>query len=463
MMNKSSQNPLRLNDHAAPTPVADAQSQVQRLHAVIPAAGMGQRFDPHADSFAKAKQYQDLAGRPVIVRSVEALLAMARIDCVWVVLAPGDQQGPQQLAPALREAKERLKICHVGGAQRRDSVLAGIRLAAGAGADWVMVHDAARPLVSRMALDRLISNCFRLRQGGILALPVVDTVKRARSEQEGLRGAITNTDQTISDLLMTEQTMTEKALIAQTMTEQALIEQTIPRERLWLAQTPQLFPAQRLIKALEQCPQVTDEAAAMEQLGDAVLLVRGERANIKLTYADDLKELELHLKRSNELALRVGEGYDVHALVPGRALLIGGVKIDYPLGLLGHSDADVLLHSITDALLGAAGLGDIGTHFPDHEAIWRGADSRILLSKTVELIKDRGWSIQNIDCTVVAQRPKLAPYREAITKSIAGSLGVSEHAVNVKAKTQELLGFEGRGEGISARAVALLARDGERG
>ncbi|NBP38217.1 MAG: 2-C-methyl-D-erythritol 2,4-cyclodiphosphate synthase [Betaproteobacteria bacterium] len=456
MVNKPLQNPQQPIDPALRTPAFDAHGAAQTLHAVIPAAGRGQRFDPDAASLAKAKQYHDLAGKAVIVRSIEALLAVARIDCVWVVLAPGDQEGPQRLAEALSKAKGRLRICHLGGAERRDSVLAGIKLAVHAGADWVMVHDAARPLVSRQALDRLISSCFSLGSGGILALPVVDTVKRARPDRDGLPREQSTTDHAMTDWAINDQAATDQAATAQTF-----IEQTMARERLWLAQTPQLFPAQRLIQALEQCPRVTDEAGAMEQLGDPVLLVRGERSNIKLTYADDLEELELLLKRSTGGALRVGEGYDVHALVPGRALLIGGVRIDYPLGLLGHSDADVLLHAITDALLGAAGLGDIGTHFPDHEAVWRGADSRILMAKTVQIIKDQAWSIQNIDCTVVAQRPKLSPYREAIIESIAGSLGVAKDAVNFKAKTQELLGFEGRGEGISARAVALLARTGE--
>jgi len=167
------------------------------------------------------------------------------------------------------------------------------------------------------------------------------------------------------------------------------------------------------------------------------------------------------LNRHTPSTLRVGEGYDVHALVPGRDLLLGGVKIDYPFGLLGHSDADVLLHAITDALLGAAGLGDIGVHFPDHDEAWRGANSGRLLSSTVQTISQLGWSIENVDCTVIAQRPKLAPYREAIVASIANHLSLAKASVNFKAKTQELLGFEGRGEGISARAVALLSKGSE--
>jgi len=414
-------SPLALPEGGDPPHVVHRRTRVS-IHAVIPAAGFGQRFDPGAGSASKAKQYYELGGEAVIVRTVSALLAVELLGMVWVVLAPADQEGQSLLEQRFAACHQRLRIARIGGAQRRDSVLAGLKLAKESGANWVMVHDAARPLISRAAIERLISRCLRQGHGGILGLPVVDTVKRARSEPND-----------------------------------PLIEQTIPRERLWLAQTPQLFPADRLVLALERFPEVTDEAAAIEKLGDPVVLVKGEPGNIKLTYADDVHELALRLNQTANPLLRVGEGYDVHALVPGRALMIGGVRIDYPLGLLGHSDADVLLHAITDALLGAAGLGDIGTHFPDHDPKWRGVDSRVLLSKTVDAIQQHAWSIQNIDCTVVAQRPKLLPYRDAIIDSLACCLRIERQAVNFKAKTQELLGFEGRGEGISARAVAMIA------
>ncbi|NCV26332.1 MAG: 2-C-methyl-D-erythritol 2,4-cyclodiphosphate synthase [Betaproteobacteria bacterium] len=391
------------------------------MHAVVPAAGTGQRFDARGNPESKPKQYRELAGEPVIVRALEILLAQPQLDCIWVVLAPQDQQGPELLASLLKDHPERLRLCLQGGATRRDSVLAGLRMAHQAGAGWVMVHDAARPMLQGASLEALINSCLSRNHGGILALPVVDTVKRAR---------------------------VDKAY--------PMVEQTLPRERLWLAQTPQLFPADRLLQALERFDDVTDEACAMERLGDPVALIQGERSNIKLTYADDLQELELRLANHQSADFRIGEGYDVHALVPGRALIIGGVRIDYPMGLLGHSDADVLLHAITDALLGAAGLGDIGEHFPDHDGKLRGADSSGLLSQVAGLIRDRGWSIVNLDCTVLAQRPKLAPYRQSIIDSIASTLQVPAKQINVKAKTQELLGFEGRGEGISARAVVLI-------
>lgn len=155
---------------------------------------------------------------------------------------------------------------------------------------------------------------------------------------------------------------------------------------------------------------------------------------------------------------RIGEGYDVHALVPGRPLIIGGVTIPYAYGLLGHSDADVLLHAVTDAVLGAAGLGDIGQHFPDTDPRWKGADSAVLLAQAIDAVRDAGWTVGNLDCTVIAQAPRLAPYRDAMRERIAALLDVSADQVNVKGKTTERLGFTGRGEGIAASAVCLLVR-----
>ena len=392
------------------------------FHAVVPSAGMGQRFEAQSILKSKrAKQYHDLAGKAIMLHTVEALLAVQTIGCVWVVLAPGDLLGPDLLQYVLQENPGRLKLCHLGGEHRRDTVLAGLKLAQQAGAQWTLVHDAARPLVAKHSIEALMDACLTRQAGGILALPVVDTVKRAQAQSAF-----------------------------------PMVEQTISREGLWLAQTPQCFQTGRLIEALERFPEVTDESAAIEQIGDPVMLIKGERSNIKLTFADDLKELEMYVSQPKASSFRVGEGYDVHALVPGRALKLGGIKVDYPLGLLGHSDADVLLHAITDALLGAAGLGDIGMHFPDHDKAWHDADSRLLLSKTVHMLRERQWQICNLDCTVVAQRPRLATYREDIIRSLADCLDLLPNQINCKAKTQELLGFEGRGEGISARAVVLI-------
>lgn len=411
---------------AAVRPMAPDGSR-SRLHAVIPAAGAGLRFGS-----ALPKQYQLLGEDAVIVHTLRAVLQCDRLEHVWVVVAPDDRMAHEVLAPLLQAWPSRWAVCPIGGATRRDSVLAGLEHARDQGAHWVLVHDAARPLLRQADVEALIDNCLRRGGGGILARPVVDTVKRVVLPQPD----------------------------ACTTPAQALIE-TVPREGLWLAQTPQMFEVEPLIQALRCFPEVTDECAAIERAGGQVFLVEGSHSNLKLTTPQDLAYLEEQLavrRRQEEPAFRIGQGYDVHALVPGRRLMLGGVAIDFPRGLLGHSDADVLLHAVCDAILGAAGLGDIGSHFPDQDARWRGVDSAVLLRQCVEMARARGWEIANLDCSIVAQAPKIAPYREAIIKRVAECLGVRVDQVNVKAKTQELLGFEGRGEGISAQAVVLLRR-----
>jgi 2-C-methyl-D-erythritol 2,4-cyclodiphosphate synthase len=238
-----------------------------------------------------------------------------------------------------------------------------------------------------------------------------------------------------------------------------------------------VFGLGRLREALERHHNVTDEASAIEASGLSPALVVGNLRNFKVTTMDDLQAMRESLARSGDSAerlsaspslssqadaaasaaqFRIGQGWDVHALVPGRPLLIGGVLIPFDRGLLGHSDADVLLHAITDALLGAAALGDIGRHFPDTDARYAGADSRMLLREALARVRDAGWVPGNIDCTVVAQAPKLASHIPAMVAAIAADLGIEPAQVNVKAKTAERLGFAGRGEGIEAHATVLL-------
>jgi 2-C-methyl-D-erythritol 4-phosphate cytidylyltransferase/2-C-methyl-D-erythritol 2,4-cyclodiphosphate synthase len=390
-----------------------------RHFAVVPAAGIGARMG--AD---RPKQYLALQGASLLEHTVRALLADPVFACVLVVVAPGDTLA--QTLPGLNDA--RVKVAAVGGATRRDSVLGGLdalaaECAAGAN-DWVWVHDAARPGIDPSALKRLHDALVDEPVGAVLALPVADTVKRAQAMASD--GAPVR------------------------------LQATLPRDGLWLAQTPQVFRFAMLREALIRHPAVTDEAGAIEAQGLAPRLVPGSRRNTKVTTMDDLQTL-----RGDDgggLSLRIGQGWDVHALVPGRALVIGGVTIPSPRGLLGHSDADVLLHAITDALLGAAGLGDIGRHFPDTDPAFAGADSRQLLRETMRRVAAAGWAVGNIDATVVAQSPRLAPHLPAMVAAIAADLGVSPGSVNVKAKTSEKLGFAGRGEGIEAHAVALLRR-----
>jgi 2-C-methyl-D-erythritol 4-phosphate cytidylyltransferase/2-C-methyl-D-erythritol 2,4-cyclodiphosphate synthase len=391
---------------------SDSGAAGPRHFAVVPAAGTGTRLG--AD---RPKQYLELGGATVLERTVAALLACPWLRTVLVVTAPGDALAAT--LPGLRD--ERVSIAAVGGATRRESVLAGLQALAAAhgalGADWVWVHDAARPGVDAASLARLHAALRDERTGALLATPLADTVKRGGSGR-----AVT----------------------------------TVPRDGLWAAQTPQVFPLGMLSAALERHRDVTDEASAIEATGRAAALVPGSRRNFKVTTMDDLQAMREALTRSTEAAWRVGQGWDVHALVPGRALVIGGVTVPSERGLLGHSDADVLLHAIVDALLGAAALGDIGRHFPDTDPRFAGADSRVLLRETAARVAAAGWAPGNVDCTVVAQAPKLAPHIPAMVAVIAEDLGLPASRVNVKAKTSERLGFAGRGEGIEAHASVLL-------
>jgi len=415
-----------------------ADTVLPRHFAIVPAAGIGMRLG--AD---RPKQYLDLDGATMLERTVQALLACDWIRRLLVVVSPDDEVA-RDLAGL---AHARVLIVPRGGATRRASVLGGLlELASQCGAgddDWVWVHDAARPGVDAASLHRLQATLATERIGALLALPVADTVKRGGNQ---------------------------RAL------------QTIDREGLWLAQTPQVFGLGRLREALERHHSVTDEASAIEANGLSPALVVGNLSNFKVTTMDDLQAMRASLALSRESAatspataseaaagvtgaagaagamFRIGQGWDVHALVPGRPLLIGGVVIPFERGLLGHSDADVLLHAITDALLGAAALGDIGRHFPDTDARFAGADSRVLLREALARVHGAGWMPGNIDCTVVAQAPKLASHIPAMVAAIAADLGIAPSQVNVKAKTAEKLGFAGRGEGIEAHATVLLVR-----
>jgi 2-C-methyl-D-erythritol 4-phosphate cytidylyltransferase/2-C-methyl-D-erythritol 2,4-cyclodiphosphate synthase len=386
-----------------------------RHFAVVPAAGVGTRMG--AD---RPKQYLPLGDGTILERAVSTLLDCPWLERVVVVIAPGDPIAGN--LPGL--SHPRVLVAPVGAATRRTSVLGGLSVLAqqcGVGPDdWVWVHDAARPALDRASLERLLRALDAERVGALLALPIADTVKR-----EGNGRAL----------------------------------QTVPREGLWIAQTPQVFPFEMLRHALERHRDVTDEASAIEATGRLPVLVPGSRRNMKVTTMDDLQTLRMLLGTAPAPApeLRVGQGWDVHALVPGRPLVIGGVVIPWERGLLGHSDADVLLHAVTDAVLGGAGLGDIGRHFPDTDPAFAGANSRVLLREAAARVRAAGWIPVNVDATVIAQAPKLAAHLPSMAAAIADALGLEAHRVNVKAKTAERLGFIGRAEGISAEAVVLLA------
>jgi 2-C-methyl-D-erythritol 4-phosphate cytidylyltransferase / 2-C-methyl-D-erythritol 2,4-cyclodiphosphate synthase len=385
-----------------------------RCFALVPCAGFGTRAG--ADG---PKQYVGVAGRSVVAHTLAALARVPRIANTLVVLA-ADDAGFAAAAPAFEGWVERC-----GGATRAASVAAGLAALARRGVrddDWVLVHDAARCLVAPAAIERLIDACIGDAVGGLLALPIADTLKAASDD-----GRVVS---------------------------------TIDRRAKWAAQTPQMFRLGLLREALSRAGDaVTDESSAIEALGHTPKLVAGDAANFKLTFPADFARAAMALapKDTPMTTMRMGEGWDIHALVAGRPLILGGVTIPHDKGLAGHSDADALAHAITDALLGAAALGDIGRHFPDTDAEFKGADSMALLAEAARRVRAAGFEIGNLDSTVVAQAPKLAPHVLAMRERLAQVLGLALDQVNVKAKTAERMGPVGEGRAIEARAVCLLS------
>ena len=399
-----------------------------RACAIIPAAGRGSR-----SGLTLPKQYARLAGGTILARSARTLAESPSVGAVLIVLEPGDTHWHSSALDAELADLPAVVAVAIGGDTRRASVLAGcelLRTALGADADpWVLVHDAARPGLGTQALERLLMSAPVLdADGAILALPIADTIKRAES--------------TPAD-------------------GPAIVSGTIDRTACWAAQTPQMFRLRRLISAYQACPTATDEAAAIEAAGGRVALIPGEASNFKLTHPEDFALMDTILSRPPppaQPAMAIGQGFDVHALVVGRPLIIGGVNIPFERGLDGHSDADVLLHAITDAILGAACMGDIGRHFPDSDPAYRGADSAVLLTEAVARVHGKGWRVAQIDATVIAQAPRISPHAQAMQQVIGRCCALDPQQVNIKGKTTEKLGFTGRGEGIAAQAVAMLMR-----
>jgi 2-C-methyl-D-erythritol 4-phosphate cytidylyltransferase/2-C-methyl-D-erythritol 2,4-cyclodiphosphate synthase len=391
---------------------------MSRYLALLPAAGAGTRFGPR-----EPKQYARVCGASLLRHALRALCAEPRIERVCVVLAPGDTWFERE---SWAEFGDRVRALYCGGASRAESVCNGLQAMSDARTgDWILVHDAARPCLSATAIGRLMDEVGEDEAGGLLALPVADTLKRGN--------------------------------------DAGRIAATVPRAGLWQAQTPQMFRYEILLRALKPPfdEAVTDEASAVERLGLQPRLVMGETGNLKVTHADDLGLAEAILTARSAPAggeMRIGQGYDVHALAPGRKLVVGGVEIPFGQGLAGHSDADVLVHAVCDALLGAAALGDIGTHFPDTDARYRGIDSRKILRDVSELLAREGWRVASLDSTIIAQAPRMAPHIPRMRDNIASDLEVRLDDVSIKAKTAERLGAIGRGEGIAAQAIALIVR-----
>ena len=382
-----------------------------RVAAIVAAGGRGARVGGDVP-----KQFRRIGARTVLEHAVLPFARSERVTEVVVVLPPAP---PGEVAAALRALDPALRIA-AGGARRQDSVAAGLAQVS-AGADIVLVHDGARPFCSGGLIARTV-DAAAAWGAAVPALEASDTVKGVRRDGEAL-----------------------------------FVRATLPRDRVRLAQTPQAFRREVLAAAValgQAGADATDEAALAERAGHPVRIVAGDPGNIKITTPEDLTRAAA---RARSVAVpRVGFGYDTHRLAEGRAMVLGGVVIPHPRGLVGHSDADAVCHAVTDALLGAAAAGDIGQHFPDTDPRWRGASSVELLARIAALVRDRGLAVGNVDVVVVAERPKLAPHVAAMRSALAAALGVDVGRISVKAKTGEGLDAVGRGEGVAVHAVALL-------
>ncbi|EGO62759.1 2-C-methyl-D-erythritol 4-phosphate cytidylyltransferase [Acetonema longum] len=428
--------------------------------AIIAAGGKSSRMG------GQNKQFLTIASQPVLMHSIQAIVSCGQVQHLIIAASQEDLPAIKNLVSSLGLAQS-LQFVE-GGSERQYSVQNALDQAP-ADSKIILVHDGARPLVKPVLVRQVIEAAREFGAAG-LAVPVKDTIKTAD--------------------------------------DNLLVTGTPPRNSLWAIQTPQAFRANLLLKAYDQAKQDgylgTDDASLVERMGHPVKLVPSDYQNIKITTPDDLAVAEsilsqrvnvvsasdpktvqtgsdarrdedgretvrsggyverppagatLQMGLFEQSPLRVGIGYDVHRLVEGRKLILGGVEISHHLGLDGHSDADVLLHVVKDALLGAAGLGDIGRHFPDTDPAYKGVSSLLLLTRVREILAQAGYQVNNIDATVVAQTPKLAGYIQQMNQNIAAALAIPLNRVNVKATTTEGLGFAGRQEGIAAYAVAAL-------
>jgi 2-C-methyl-D-erythritol 4-phosphate cytidylyltransferase/2-C-methyl-D-erythritol 2,4-cyclodiphosphate synthase len=386
-----------------------------RVAAVVVAAGAGTRMG------GVRKQFRLLAGRPVVDHCLEMLAGHRQVDRLVLVL-PDDGGGPPNPDAGTAAVGDKLLAVVSGGATRQASVLRGLEVAASWSPELVLVHDGVRPLATPDLVDRVLEGA---RKWGAVApvLEVRESIKAVDGDGRIFR--------------------------------------TLDRSPLRLVQTPEGFSFPLILQAARQALAAgfeADDTGSLARLaGKEVRVVDGEQSNIKITGPEDLALAERLLGGGGH-GRRVGTGYDAHRLVPGRPLLLGGVQVPHTHGLEGHSDADVLLHALADALLGAAALGDLGQQFPESDPRLAGADSVELLRRVVKLLGDAGWRPVNVDTVVVAQQPRLAPYLPRMREIIAGVLGIDNGAVSVKATSTEGMGFEGRGEGISATAAVLVER-----
>jgi 2-C-methyl-D-erythritol 4-phosphate cytidylyltransferase/2-C-methyl-D-erythritol 2,4-cyclodiphosphate synthase len=370
--------------------------------ALIVAAGKGERAGGDVP-----KQFRLLGGKPILRWAVEALIRHPAVQAVRVVIAAGQRESAQAALKGLNVGE-----LIDGGPERADSVRAGLAAIDG---DAVLVHDAARPFCPSAVIDRLLAS-LEFHEGAAPVLPVGDTLARAAN----------------------------------------IVEEPIDRSGIVRVQTPQAFRLESLKSAYERWAgsSPTDETTVLRAAGMRVAAVEGDPALEKLTLPADFERAEQWLV--GRLSPRTGMGFDVHAFEGEGPIMLGGIEVPHSRGLKGHSDADVVLHAITDALLGAAGLGDIGEHFPPSDAQWKDAPSSLFLSHAIELLRARGAIIDHVDCTIIAEAPKVGPHRMAMRERIAAIAGMSIYQVSIKATTTEGLGFAGRREGIAAQAVASI-------
>lgn len=375
-----------------------------RIAALIVAAGSGTRVGDGVP-----KQFRLVRGQPLLRHSYAVFGAHPDIDQVVVAIGAGQELDARAALEGLPEP-----VFVTGAATRRGSVLNGLKAIAEVGAtDHVLIHDAARPFLSARIIDALIES-LNHAPGAVPALAVVDSLARGNG--------------TLSE--------------------------TVARENLWRIQTPQAFRFDAICKAHQDWSgdEPTDDARMLMAAGQDVRIVPGDEALAKFTFASDFSGKEMTPN------IRSGSGFDVHRLVPGEELWLCGIKIPHPKGLSGHSDADVAMHALTDAILGALALGDIGDHFPPSDAQWRGASSDRFLAHAVQLADAQGYALSNADVTIICEAPKIGPHKEAMRARLAEIMSVDVARISVKATTTEMLGFTGRGEGIAAQAVATFEK-----
>ncbi|WP_119165477.1 bifunctional 2-C-methyl-D-erythritol 4-phosphate cytidylyltransferase/2-C-methyl-D-erythritol 2,4-cyclodiphosphate synthase [Algihabitans albus] len=381
--------------------------------AIVVAAGRGSRFGG-----GPPKQYTPLAGRPILTHALARLAAHPRIGAVRAVIHPEDETAYAEAAAGL----DLMPPVH-GGADRQESVRHGLESLHEENPSNILIHDAARPLLEADVVERLLS-ALEQAPGALPVLPVADTLKRGAG---------------------------------------ARVVETVPRTDLYRAQTPQAFHFQAILAAHRAAAgrQLTDDAAVAEAAGLPVALVEGSPKLLKITTAADLSEAESWLRPGLSAQppageVRVGQGFDVHRFGPGEAVILCGLRIPHSQALVGHSDADVALHALTDAILGALADGDIGSHFPPSDPTWRGAESARFLQHAGTLVTARGGRLLHCDVTLICEAPKISPHRPAMRQRVADILGLAVERISVKATTTEKLGFTGRGEGIAAQATATL-------